>query len=73
MSSKKTSLNFETVQSETDTNTPVFLENNDLSKDMDDEYSVPKKEQLNFLNFEDLILTANTRGNSEMGIKISSV
>ena len=37
--------------------TPVWVKNNGSLKEGDDKYLVPKKEWINFLNFEDLFNT----------------
>ena len=47
--------------------TPVGVENNSSLKDWDDKYLVPKKEQINFPNFEDLFnLILNSLGCSQV-------
>ena len=54
--------------------TPVWVDNNASSKDGDDEYSVPEKEKLNFLNCEDSINTKllTQEGIQKWALKLSS-
>lgn len=54
--------------------TPVGVENNGSLKDWDDKYLVPKKEQINFPNFEDLFNTKllTHEGMQKLALKLSS-
>lgn len=65
---------FKPVKSKTDMHTPVWVKNNGSSKDGDDKYLVPKKEWINFLNFEDLFNTKllTHKGMQKLVLKLSS-